>query len=105
MNDLNVYQMSLKEGSPVWVIYGERVFVELFASKKDIEDEFDGSLLLTDMNSGKEFIGVYGKRNLAKFRKFLVQRGAEVQVVKKDSVRRRIKLWTRHYRRAARVLK
>jgi len=63
--------------SEKFVCQGRKSFIEKFVVQKELSKLFGGFVLSEDVESGEEFIGVWGKRKCQKFRRILRERGAE----------------------------
>lgn len=76
---------------------GDRIWIEQFMKADEFMDLFGGYATLrppdstTEMMLG-EAIGVWGKRNISRFRRILRERGAEFEVVEGEGPKQQI--WT-----------
>src|SRR4051794_28762306 len=61
------------------VCQGRRFFVERFIRKEEFSELFGGYVLSED-SSGKEFLGVWGRRKGQRFRRILRDRGAQFTI-------------------------
>jgi hypothetical protein len=64
------------------VCQGGKSFVENFILQKEFEELFGGFILSGNLESGEEFLGVWGRRRCQNFRRLLRERGAEFKLLK-----------------------
>jgi hypothetical protein len=64
------------------VCQGRKSFVESFISQKEFDELFGGFILSGNLESGEEFLGVWGRRKCQQFRRILRERGAEFELLK-----------------------
>ena len=67
----------------------ETSFVEQFVALDDFILPFGGWIAMTDNDTGKAYLGVWGKRNAKRFRRMLRDRGAHFLLVRDDQPGRR----------------
>jgi hypothetical protein len=66
------------------VCQGRKSFVENFLLQKEFQELFGGFILSGNVETGEEFLGVWGKRKCQRFRRILRERGAEFKLLKKS---------------------
>ncbi|MGI8639721.1 MAG: hypothetical protein ACR2MG_07180 [Pyrinomonadaceae bacterium] len=64
------------------VCQGRKDFIEMFIIQKEFDELFGGFILSKNIESGEEFIGVWGRRKCQRFRRILRERGAEFKLLK-----------------------
>ncbi len=64
------------------VCQGRKSFVENFILQKEFDELFGGFILSGNVESGEEFLGVWGKRKCQRMRRILRERGAEFKLQK-----------------------
>jgi hypothetical protein len=97
------YMLDWSKGSERRHVDGERTFVERYIRLDEFETLFGGEMLLTDPGGKSEFIGVWGRKAISRFKKTLKQRGAEFVLLHADGSDRVVKRYTQYYRKAERV--
>src|SRR5471030_735446 len=70
---------------------GERKFVTAFMHEDDLAFEFRGWVRLRDSNTGKDYLGVWGRRNASRFRRLLRERGAEFSIIRREQPHRKVR--------------
>lgn len=68
------------QGSPPIVCIGPKRFVSDYMNEKDFRAIFEGYVVYRDDDTGADYIGVWGARNAAKFRRLLRTRGAKFKL-------------------------
>ena len=69
---------------------GETSWVERFMALDDFILPFGGWIASTDDETGKAYLGVWGKRNAKRFRRMLRERGAQFELIRGDRPGRRL---------------
>lgn len=64
--------------SDTWYIIGDKKFIEKYINHKEFDSLFGG--YLTGETGKQEYLGVWGKRKVSKFKETLRLRGAQFQV-------------------------
>lgn len=72
------------------ICQGKRSYIENFIPQKEFHELFGGFILSENIESGEEFIGVWGKRKCQRFRQILRERGAEFVSIREVPAFRRI---------------
>lgn len=63
---------------------GETSYVERFLKPDDFLLPFGGWLASSDRITGKSYLGVWGRRNAARFRRLLREKGAVLTIVRQN---------------------
>jgi hypothetical protein len=101
-NVLYEYRLDWSKGSERRHIDGERRFVERFIPMDEFKELFGGYALLRDRSGGLEFLGVWGRQEIARFKRALRSRGAVFIVRSEDTNNRVIKSYVQFYGKDAR---
>ncbi len=64
------------------VCQGRKDFVEKFVIQREFYELLGGFILSENIESGEEFIGVWGRRKCQRFRRILRERDAEFKLIK-----------------------
>lgn len=72
---------------------GETSFIERYLQLDDFILPFGGWIALTDDQTGRAYLGVWGGRNAKRFRRILRERGANIVIVRGDQHGRRPLRW------------
>lgn len=92
-NTLHEYMLDWHKGSLRHHIDADRLFVERYIRPDEFDALFGGKMLLRDRSGTSEFIGVWGRQEISRFKRVLTQRGAQFKVVKADAQDRVIKMY------------
>lgn len=71
----------------------ERTGCERFLSKNEISSAFSGHVAFRRWWPWQTFIGVYGRRNASRFRRFLRERGADLTILREMPSRALLVYW------------
>ncbi len=71
----------------------ETSFVEKYLSLDDFTLPLGGWIALTDGDSGKAYLGVWGSRNAKRFCRFLRERGSKITIIREAQLGRRPLRW------------
>jgi hypothetical protein len=107
-NKLDVYEFRGPQFSPegdTIVCVVERGAMEKYISKAEVSDAFSGCAVYRLRWPWNQYVGVWGKRNAARFRRFLEERGADVAIRREPVEGLKLFYWaTRNERKRVRAL-
>lgn len=99
MDALYEYSLDWSKGSKRNHLDGERTFIERYIRLDEFNVLFGGSTRLSDPSGKSEFIGVWGRQAISRFKKVLRERGADFVVRQVDADDRVLKVYTQILRR------
>jgi hypothetical protein len=85
VDTLYEYTLDWSKGSKRHHVDGEREFVERYIRLDEFNALFGGRMRLRDPSGKPEFIGVWGRQAVSRFKRVLRQRGAEFVVRQVDA--------------------
>lgn len=97
MDTLYKYTLDWSKGSKRHHLDGERRFIERYVRLDEFEPLFGGKMLLRDASGKSEFIGVWGRQAMSRFKRVLKERGAEFVTQDTDAKNRVVKSYTQYY--------
>lgn len=74
------YALDWSKGSKRQHLDGERAFVERYIRLDEFDELFGGKIRLTGRNGEFEFLGVWGRQAISRFKRVLRERSAEFVV-------------------------
>jgi hypothetical protein len=83
-----VFVYEYRKGATIYCD-AERVCVENLIKLDEFALLF-GGWMLSDSQNGLKYLGVWGHRNARRFRRLLRERGAQIQIVRSQELRRRL---------------
>jgi hypothetical protein len=92
------YRLDWSKGSERHHIDGEKQFIERYVPKGEFEKLFGGYALLRDATGRREFLGVWGRQEIARFKRTLRDRGALFVVISEESGNRFLKQYAQFHR-------
>ncbi len=105
---LNIYIFRDPHFAPdgdTMVCVAKRSECERFLSEKEINWAFSGHVVYRRWWPWHTFVGVYGRKNVSRFRRFLRERGADLIILRKMPARTRLLYWsTKSERKRIRTL-
>ena len=96
MNTLYEYELDWSKGSKRHHLDGERTFVEQYVRLDEFDVLFGGKMLLTEPRSKSEFVGVWGRQAIARFKGVLRDRGAEFIIRPGNAAERVVTSYTQY---------
>lgn len=75
------------------VCIAERTRTEKFIQKKEIDWAFSGHVAYRCWCPWKTYVGVYGRKNTSRFRRFLRERGANLDICREAPPKARLLYW------------
>lgn len=97
MEILYEYTLDWSKGSKRRHLDGERKFVERYVRLEEFDSLFGGKMLLIDARGQSEFVGVWGRQAISRFKKVLRERGAEFVIRDVDAKNRVVKSYTQYF--------
>jgi hypothetical protein len=97
VDTLYEYTLDWAKGSSRHHLDGERTFVERFVRLDEFDVLFGGKMLLIDPGTKSEFVGVWGRQAINRFKRVLSDRGAEFIIRRADAADRVVKSYTQYY--------
>jgi hypothetical protein len=85
MGTLYAYTLDWAKGSKRHHLDGEREFIERYIRPDEFYALFGGRMRLRGPDGKSEFIGVWGRQAISRFKRVLRERGAEFVVLTIDS--------------------
>lgn len=96
MDTLYEYMLDWSKGSKRRHLDGERKFIDRYIRPDEFDALFGGNMRSTDQSGHSEFVGVWGREAIARFKRVLRERGAEFVVCHADANDRVIRSYTQH---------
>jgi hypothetical protein len=96
MDTLYEYALDWSKGSKRHHLDGERAFVERYIRLDEFDALFGGKMRSTDRSGQSEFVGVWGRQAISRFKRLLRQRGAEFVVRQVGANDRVIRSYTQY---------
>jgi len=97
VDTLYEYTLDWSKGSKRHHLDGERIFVERYVRLDEFDALFGGKMLLVDPGTKSEFVGVWGRQAISRFKRVLRDRGAEFIIRQADAGDRVVKSYTQSY--------
>jgi hypothetical protein len=97
VDTLYEYTLDWLKGSKRHHLDGERTFVERYVRLDEFDVLFGGKMLLIDPSTKSEFVGVWGRQAISRFKRVLRDRGAEFIIRHVDAGDRVVKSYTQYY--------
>ena len=97
MDTLYEYALDWSKGSKRNHLDGEREFVERYIRLDEFDALFGGKMILLDASGKSEFVGVWGRQAISRFKTVLEERGAEFVIRNADANNRVVKSYTQCY--------
>jgi hypothetical protein len=94
VDTLYEYVLDWSKGSKRNHLDGERAFIERYIRLDEFDALFGGKMRSTDRSGQSEFVGVWGRQAISRFKRVLKQRGAEFVVRHADPNDRVIRSYT-----------
>ena len=85
MDTLYEYTLEWTKGSKRRHLDGEREFIERYIRPDEFDVLFGGKMRLRSQSGKSEFVGVWGRQAISRFKRVLKQRGAEFVVQHADA--------------------
>jgi hypothetical protein len=97
VDTLYEYALDWSKGSKRHHLDGERKFVEQYVRLDEFDVLFGGKVLLIDPGTKAEFVGVWGRQAISRFKMVLRERGAEFIIRHADAGDRVMKSYTQYF--------
>ena len=97
MDTLYKYTLDWGKGSKRHHLDGERKFIERYVRLDEFDSLFGGNMLLIDASGESEFVGVWGRQAISRFKRVLRERGAEFVIRDADAKNRVVKSYRQYY--------
>jgi hypothetical protein len=97
VDTLYEYEFDWSKGSKRRHLDGERTFVEQYVRLDEFDVLFGGKMLLIEPRSKLEFVGVWGRQAISRFKRVLRDRGAEFIIRPGNAADRVVKSYTQYY--------
>jgi hypothetical protein len=97
VDTLYEYTLDWSKGSKRHHLDGERKFIERYVRLDEFDSLFGGKMLLMDASGKSEFVGVWGRLAISRFKKVLRERGAEFVIRDAEASNRILQSYTQYY--------
>ena len=97
MDTLYKYMLDWSKGSKRHHLDGERKFIERYVQLDEFDSLFGGKMILIDASGESEFVGVWGRQAISRFKRVLRERGAEFVIRNANANNRVVKSYSQYY--------
>jgi len=97
VDTLYEYMLDWSKGSKRHHLDGERAFVERYIRLDEFNALFGGNIRSTDRSGQSEYVGVWGRQAISRFKRVLKKRGAEFVVRHIDANDRVFRSYSQYY--------
>jgi hypothetical protein len=97
VDTLYKYTLDWGKGSKRHHLDGERKFIERYVRLDEFDSLFGGYMRLIDASSKSEFVGVWGRQPISRFKRVLRERGAEFVIRDADAKNRVVRSYRQYY--------